>query len=291
MKPGNNSEPDTARNGNDVMHELVMTQDGSYTLYMPEYDQHMHSLSGAFEEALLKHVRPSGILERGADRLAVLDVGFGLGYNVLALVDSLNKRHFTGSLTVISLEKDRALLPALRRISFPDERNETYSFIRNAYLNESMQRGPLYIAVKFGDARLTARTLPANSFDAVFFDPFSPSRNPELWSVDFFSEISRVMKDDAILTTYSCAPQIRGALIEAGFAVGRGPSVGGKREGTLASRTGAITPLPDGDIAALINNFRAVPYRDELLSDDPSSILERRKREMGILRGKKRAGM
>lgn len=276
-RPAGGEQPGT-------VYQLVLTGDGSHTLYLPAYDEHMHSLSGAYEEALLKHVRPSGLLGKQADRLAVLDIGFGLGYNILALIVSLHEQRYTGGISVISFEKDRALLPALRSICFTDGRDGPYSLVREAYMNGTVRHGQTRVDVKFGDARRSVRSLPSGYFDAVFFDPFSPSRNPELWSVDFFREMSRVMKDDAVLTTYSSALQVRGALIEAGFMVGRGPSVGGKREGTLASKTGAIPPLAAGELSLLRSNVRSVPYRDELLRDEPSAILDRRKREMGVFR-------
>jgi len=244
----------------------------------------MHSLSGAYEEALLKHVRPSGLLERETDSLAVLDVGFGLGYNVLALMASLLKAGYGGRLSVVSLERDRKLLPFLEQISFPDERDEIYSLIRSAYSTGCLLSNSLSLDILFGDARSFVRSLPDGAYDAIFFDPFSPARNPELWSLHFFREIFRLMNDSAILTTYSSAPQVRGALINAGFIIGKGPSVGGKREGTLASKTDIIAPLSKSDMAALADDIRSVPYRDEHLSEDPGVILERRKRDIRALR-------
>lgn len=285
MKHGNGLPPALKRpSPDDKRYEFVQTQDGSYTLYLTEYGEHMHSLSGAYEEAVLKHVHPSGILNQNKKKLMVLDVGFGLGYNILALIDELAKSNFSGSLSVISLEKEQSLFPALRSITFQNSRNDTYSFIKQAYKNGSSRRGAITIAVLFGDARDTVRSLADGAFDAVFFDPFSPSRNPELWSVDFFKHMFRLMTGAAILTTYSSAPQIRMALLEAGFTIGRAPSVGGKREGTVAAKTDIITPLSADDLAALQGNSRTVPYRDGDLSGDKTSILERRRREIRAIR-------
>lgn len=266
--------------------KIVQTGDDSYTLYFKEYDEHMHSLSGAYEEALLKHVRPSGILEKNVGHLSVLDVGFGLGYNILALMTELAARHYSGMLSVTSLEKERSFLPALQSISFNDRRDSAYDSIKHAFMTGHFHSGTIDITLLFGDARESVRSLADNRFDAVFFDPFSPSRNPELWSVDFFRHIFRLMNNAAILTTYSSAPQIRAALIEAGFLVGRGPSVGGKREGTLAARTGVIDQLPADELASLKENSRAVPYRDELLTSGKDEITTRRRNEIRGIRSK-----
>ena len=42
---------------------LLTTEDGTSTLFLEEYEQAMHSMSGAYEESLLKHIIPSKILE------------------------------------------------------------------------------------------------------------------------------------------------------------------------------------------------------------------------------------
>lgn len=268
----------------DTRYAIVKTGDGSLTLYLRDYDEHMHSLSGAYEEALLKHARPSRITDKRTSRLKVLDVGFGLGYNILALLVELERSGYRGAISVISLEKDRSFLPALQSIRFNDSRDRLYSLIQTAYHNGSSDSDGATISVLFGDAREFIRTLPDEDFDAVFFDPFSPAHNPELWSVDLFRNIYRSMKEPAILTTYSSAPQVRAALLEAQFIIGRGPSVGGKREGTLASRTPVIEALPAAGMEQLLGNRRAVPYRDPYLSRDRDTILRERSDEIKGLR-------
>ena len=54
---------------------LIQTEDGTSTLFLRDYSQAMHSVSGAYEESLLKHVLPSEILNSQSDTLHVLDVG------------------------------------------------------------------------------------------------------------------------------------------------------------------------------------------------------------------------
>jgi len=265
-------------------YKLVKTGDGSYTLYLPEFDEHMHSLSGAYEEALLKHVRPSGILDRKKSALQVLDVGFGLGYNTLALLAELEGSGYRGAVTVAALEQDRSLADALTSVRFDDFRERLYAIIKEAYRRGLSTAGNVSISVLFGDARGRVMPLPGKIFDAVFFDPFSPSRNPELWSVDFFRQVYRTMNDQAVLTTYSSAPQVRAALREAGFLIGRGPSVGGKREGTLASKSSIVPELTAADMAMVMAGGRGVPYRDPQLNADRETIRRWRRDEMKRLR-------
>jgi tRNA U34 5-methylaminomethyl-2-thiouridine-forming methyltransferase MnmC len=258
-------------------YRFIKTADGTLTLYASAYGEQMHSLSGAYEEALLKHVYPSRVLDSHSQSLHVLDVGFGLGYNILALIVECARKGCCGCLSIISLEKERLLSPILDRILFNDDRDVHYSLVKAAYSNGSASRDRVSVRVEFGDARRAVKRLSGIRFDAVFLDPFSPSKNPELWSVEFFRELYRLTADAGIITTYSSAPQVRMAMCEAGFSIGRGPSVGGKREGTIASKGTVATPLRDEELRF---NPRSVPFRDHTLSDTPDTIRARRRDEM-----------
>ena len=87
----------------------VKTGDGTITLYSEEYDQPFHSKSGALEESEKKYIIPCKIKEGDL----ILDVGFGLGFNVAAALEK--------NANVISLEKDEKLLEEIQELDFPLE--------------------------------------------------------------------------------------------------------------------------------------------------------------------------
>ena len=97
-------------------------------------------------------------------------------------------------------------------------------------------QGKVNVKVILGDARETVRELPANYYDAVFFDPFSPKTSPEMWGVEFFEQMYRVMKNSAILATYSCARMARDNMSEAGLIYDDGPVWGRRGPGTIATK-------------------------------------------------------
>lgn len=260
----------------DKKNYLIATADGTSTLFLEEYDQAMHSDSGAYEESLLKHIYPSGILELSEDKLNVLDVGFGLGYNVLALIHEFKLRKNQSTLNIISLEKEQYLLEFMNEIKFNDSRDEIYDFIKQVYLNRKGSIENISFEIFFGDGRDFLKNNKELEFDAVFQDPFSPSKNPEMWSVEYFTFIKKIMKEKAILTTYSSADQIRRAMIEAGLTVGAGPSVGRKREGTIASKSANIKSLDDERIRNILDNPKSEPYIDRDLSMKREDILSGR---------------
>jgi len=264
-------------------HTFIKTGDGSMTIHSSVYGQAMHTMSGAYSEALLKHVYPSKILSKTKPKLNVLDIGFGLGYNVLALAAEASVKLTETEINVFSLEKDRSLGNYLNEIKFDDFRDDISKALLNAFKNGWCRYENIHIYIIPGDARQSINTINNKEFHAVFHDPFSPAKNPELWTVDFFNEIRRLIAKDGIITTYSSAPQVRGALLEAGFIVAKGPSMGNKREGTLASMTAMENLINPEEI---ISNIKSTPYRDPGLAASGDVILQRRIDEMRDTRSK-----
>ena len=57
-----------------------------------------------------------------------------------------------------------------------------------------------------------------------------------MWDLKLFEEMYRVMKDSAILATYSCARMARENMSEAGLFYDDGPMVGRRGPGTIATK-------------------------------------------------------
>ncbi len=213
----------------------LKTMDNTETLYSEEYKEYYHSKSGAVEEALEKYAKPCKIAElskRG--NLKILDVGFGLGYNAIAAIDLALEKNPNAEIEIISLEKE------LRLKELKDLKNN----LKHYYIIEQLQYDPItktytyenkniYLKIKIGDATSLVKKLDTK-FDAVFHDAFSPSKNPELWTLDFFKDIAKLMKKNAVLATYSYARAIRDNLKKAGLSVYDGPVVGRRSPCTLA---------------------------------------------------------
>jgi tRNA U34 5-methylaminomethyl-2-thiouridine-forming methyltransferase MnmC len=130
-----------------------------------------------------------------------------------------------------------------------------------------------------GDARTTIKWLNQSNFvaDAIFLDPFSPPRCPQLWTVEFLQQLASCCAAEGRLATYSCAASVRSALIAAGFKIGRTLQVGGRLPGTVASFNDLdLLPLSKRSQEHL-QTRAAVVYRDPQLNDSKDAILQRRK--------------
>lgn len=201
---------------------LIKTKDGSYTFYSDKYKETYHSVTGALEESHKKFVEPCNI----KDGMTVLDICFGLGYNSAVALSKTKK------LRVIALEKDRKILNKTKDIKVLDWLKE-YSIIKKVAKDLEYKDNETYIKIILGDATSTIKKL-REKFDAVFLDPFSPPKNPELWTEEFLKDVVKRMNKNAILTTYSCARLVRINLQKAGLVVKDGPIVGRRGPSTIA---------------------------------------------------------
>lgn len=205
-----------------IRMEKVVTGDGSITFRNEKYDECYHTKSGAIEEAFEKYAKPCKL----RNGMKVLDICFGIGYNSLAAIS-------LADVEIVGLENDIEILKKIDDIEMPEKLKQNYEKIKQATKQLNYKDNKTTIKIILGDARKTIKTVN-EKFDAVFLDPFSPKKCPELWTYEFFSEISKKMKKGAVLATYSCAGSVRKNLKKAGFIVKDGPIVGRRSPSTLA---------------------------------------------------------
>lgn len=205
--------------------QLVKTQDGSYTVFNQKYQEHYHTISGALEEAFEKHVNAIGV----KDGFHILDFCFGLGYNSIIAI----KKH--KNLQIVGLENDIEIIKAIKELEVPSEIEKEFAAFRNlAEKLEITDDNNNTIKLIIGDALISLDLFPNDYFDRVFFDPFSPGKQPEMWSEEIFQKIYNKMKSGAKLSTYSCAISVRQNMLAAGFKMLDGPIVGRKSPATIA---------------------------------------------------------
>ncbi|MEW6072332.1 MAG: MnmC family methyltransferase [Planctomycetota bacterium] len=240
----------------------LRTADGSWTLRHGGHGEACHSRSGAWLEARERYARACRLPERSAAEgaLRLLDVGTGLGLNIAAGLEALAPAGI--ALQVVTLEREREVVEAgialygrleARVGPWTPFVDQVHRALRIALSLSSAQAGghgvPLgaqgSLRLLVGDARAEIARLAGEApFAAVFLDPFSPPREPELWEESFLAALARRMGSGSWLSTYSAAFAVRLGLARAGLRVGQGPAVGAKAEGTLASPDRDPPPLP-----------------------------------------------
>ncbi len=238
-----------------------LTDDGSWTLVHGALGEACHSRSGAWQECRERYAGPCRIAERAREasrrELWLLDVGTGLGLNLAAALEAVCG---TGvALHAVTLELDPEVIragcalygrPELSSGSWEAHHGPVRAALRSfvdapgTATRGAVALGRGSVQLLLGDARATIAAVPERRFDAVFLDPFSPRRAGELWEPAFLARLAACMAPGSWLSTYSAAFRVRLSLARAGLLIGRGPRVGAKGEGTLASPDRAPPELP-----------------------------------------------
>lgn len=207
-----------------------LTGDGSFTFISSEFEEAYHSVTGAEEEAVKKFVEPTKVVELAKNgEVRILDVCFGMGYNSAAAIDAILKENPQCKISIVGLEKDKALLDVIQVLkpSF-----ESYKLIKKLS-GGLLKEGNISINLLHGDALETIKAVEGE-FDVCFFDPFSPGKIPVLWSEYFFRDVASKIKKGGVLATYSCATHVRLNMVRAGLNPKDGPSVGRRAPSTIA---------------------------------------------------------
>lgn len=271
---------------------FVLTDDGTYSVSSKEINnkvETLHTSTGAISESFEKFIKPLK-LDYNRD-IAILDICAGLGYNTSAAIADFIENKGNGNLKIDMVEISKPTLACGLLVPSPiPAHNITCRAIENQLIKENYASLELETAeipenieinVFIEDARQTVQKLNDNQYDAIFLDPFSQIMSPELFSLEFFIEFKRIIKENGILCTYTSSAPVRAGLLEAGFHIGKGPVFGRKQGGTLASPNVEMLDysLPKNDEIRIALSDVGIPFRDPELKDSSSEIIERRTKE------------
>ena len=270
---------------------FVLTDDGSYSINSKEINhkvETLHTSTGAISESFEKFIKPMKF-DYTKD-IAILDICAGLGYNSSAAIADFMKNS-KAHLKIDMVEISKATYACGLLVPSPIPEHDITKkaiedeLIRQDYATLSLETAEIPenidINVFIEDARKTVQRLEDNTYDAIFLDPFSQNMAPELFSVEFFKEFRRIIKDDGIVATYTSAAPIREGFIEADFYIGLGPIFGRMQGGTLASPNPEMLDwsLPKNDEIRIALSDVGIPFRDPGLDNSSESILDARAEE------------
>jgi tRNA U34 5-methylaminomethyl-2-thiouridine-forming methyltransferase MnmC len=210
------------------MEKLRITDDGSATLFSPEFNQYYHSVRGAKSETQRVYIE-LGLWAKMAEKseINILEIGFGTGLNVLMTALEAQKSNLKINYT--SLEPYPISLENARLLNDENEFNTNLLLkIHEAKWEEMIEIIPDFYLQKV-QSKIQDFT-SVNKFDVVYFDAFAPSSQPELWTEEIFGKIASMMQKGGFLTTYCSKTIIRRALESAGFKVEKHVGMWGKRE-------------------------------------------------------------
>jgi len=201
-------------------------------------------------------------------------------------IDGLINDYFK-QLRELSLDKLKLILPEDKVANLDDVLSELHNIYyrtisaRNILTSKSPSLlGCVDIDFYIEDARVAIDKISSfktNYYDFIFLDPFTPSKVPSLWTVNFFSKLHEVLNDNGNITTYSNAAPVRGGLIESGFFIGAIAPLGKKSTGTIAYKNKKLlkTYLCLKE-ESLLATRAGIPYRDSDFNLTSDEILKNR---------------
>jgi tRNA U34 5-methylaminomethyl-2-thiouridine-forming methyltransferase MnmC len=209
--------------------KIIISKDGSHTIYREDIDETYHSRHGAIQEALHVFI-DKGLkeVEKSKKEINILEVGFGTGLN--ALLTCLNSK---SSINYIGLEAFPLQNKVLDGLNYAttvigDNSQEVFNSIHNAPWEMQCPITSLFSINKIeNEIQKFAIQQP---IDLVYFDAFGPNSQAEMWSVSIFEKLYKAMSSSGVFVTYCAKGQVRRDLESAGFVIERLEGPPGKRE-------------------------------------------------------------
>ena len=207
-----------------MKRELLITADGSHTLYVPELNEHYHSINGAVQESLHVFIN-AGLNFVSKDFIKILEVGFGTGLNaLLSLIEAekQNKKIYYESIEPYPIEPE-----IWQNLNYATKSADYFVSLHTAEWNKEMKITEHFTLKKLNVLLNDYQTL--QKFDLIYFDAFAPDIQPELWSKAVFDKMYNSLNVGGVLVTYSSKGLVKQNLRDAGFTVTRLKGAGGKR--------------------------------------------------------------
>lgn len=215
---------------------ILVTEDGSHSLMDQRTGETYHSIHGAVQES--RHI----FIERGLHcsllkELHVFEVGFGTGLNAFLTWIEAEKKGISIHYTSVELypveqsEWEKLNYESILNGEAANQSNKqsqpSFHLLHTCSWGSFHQLSPHFSFRKL-QVDFTCYT-PDFSCDLIYFDAFSPEKEPELWLPERFATMAQHCNPGAILTTYCVKGIVKQALRDAGFSVERLKGPPGKR--------------------------------------------------------------
>ena len=215
---------------------LVVTDDGSHTLYVPDLNETYHSTKGAIVESNYVYLQ-KGLFPLWENKLntRVLEIGFGTGLNALLTMNAASQ--YQKKVEYISIEPFPLKKEEWCLLNYAQQLNKETDFtaIHELPWGSTHSLNPFFSIQKSKIKLQEIETLGLNNcIDIIYFDAFAPNKQPELWSLENFSLLQQCLEKGGILVTYSAQSKFRETLQTLGFEVQKLKGPPGKLEMTLA---------------------------------------------------------
>ena len=211
--------------------QIVKTQDGSNTIFIPEFDETYHSTHGAIQESLHVFVSSGLKFKTELNDINVLEVGFGTGLN--ALLTFIHSEETNRNIKYTSLETFPLKWNFVSKLNYIDMIFNGKYFAKYKKMHICCWESFYVISPNFMLRKHNMKlqnVLFENEFDVIYFDAFAPRVQPELWTERVFTSMYMALKPGGVLVTYCAKGSVKRTLKRVGFDLQSISGPPGKRE-------------------------------------------------------------
>ena len=214
-----------------MKHEIIITKDGSSSIYIPELDETYHSKFGAIQEAKHVFIKNGLDLFDDSSEIFILEIGFGTGLN--ALITMLEAEKHNLKVNYVGVEAFPIAFDEISQLNYVEQLQASdtkadFEKIHTSNWEEEIEINSNFTFTK--RKQFFADITDTNTFDLIYFDAFGFTVQPDLWNETIFEIMYKSLKNRGLLTTYACRTSIKNAMQHAGFQTLKLPGAPGKRE-------------------------------------------------------------
>ncbi len=222
-----------------MKHEIIITKDGSTSIYIPELDETYHSRFGAIQEAYHVFIKNGLDLFDTVSEISILEIGFGTGLN--ALITMLEAEIRQIKVNYVGVEAYPVAFDEIVQLNYVSQlevpnRRADFEQLHTLPWEATIEVSTYFTLTK--RQQFFSDITDENAFDLIYFDAFGYSVQPELWNEAIFEKMFSALKSKGILTTYACRTTIKNAMQTVGFQTMKLPGAPGKREMLRALKNG-----------------------------------------------------
>ena len=217
-----------------MQQKIILTKDGSETIFLPEIKETYHSKYGAIQEANHVFIK-NGLNFFNKSSLKIFEMGFGTGLNcLLSAIKASEEKVLIDYFTIEPFPVERDIINDLNYISIIG--NEYFDLFNKIHdVNwESRDIISQNFSLTKNQCTIQNYSFKKNYFDVIFYDAFGPRVQPDLWSFNILQKNYFGLRKGGILVTYCAQGQFKRNLKKIGFKVIPMPGPVGKREMTIA---------------------------------------------------------
>lgn len=211
--------------------KVVITKDGSSSIFLPEWEEHYHSSHGAIQEAYHVFIRNGFDLFKGRTKIKILEIGYGTGLN--AFITYLESKQCGIAVDYVGMEAFPVNPDEVQSLNFVEQLKvptEKHVFLA---MHEDPWDAKNHYDKSFSFTKrkqFFQDLIDQDAFDLIYFDAFGARVQPELWTEIIFKKMYEALVPGGVLVTYAAKGSVRRAMLAVGFKVEKLPGPPGKRE-------------------------------------------------------------